>query len=233
MIEALSERRAALWKEFIEGSRFARCVLEEDFDARLIAIYLVETYHYVVHNPRHQALVATRDVDIHPNYRKFCLAHADEETGHELMALNDARSLGVFGKCLALPAALHSTEMLNAYLYFISLNGNPLRRLGYSFWAEDSYQHFKPLLERTVRHLGLVSSQLTFLIAHSNIDQEHSRDVVETLSLYCRTPEDWAAVQQVMEGSLRLQFAMLEEIHDSYREMVRGERNRYSALLPH
>jgi hypothetical protein len=229
-LASLYERRDALWRDFFLRSRFARCILEEQFDRRLLAIYFIETFHYVQHNPRHQALVSARDLPMPVNYRKFCLLHAEEETGHELMALNDLKSLHVCEPSVVLPPPLHSTELFNAYLYAVSTRGNPLRRLGYSFWAEDSYQYIQTLLARTMRVLDLTHAHLTFLISHSNIDKEHSKAVVETISLYCRSAEDWQAVGDVMEGSLRLQFAMLEEIHEAYRALCRGESNRFSFL---
>ncbi len=65
-------------------------VLEEGFaDKRLYGIYLTETFHYTFHNSRNQAMVAARKDTMNINYMKYCLKHANEEAGHEMMAFHD------------------------------------------------------------------------------------------------------------------------------------------------
>jgi hypothetical protein len=61
--------------------------------------------------------------------------------------MHDLLSLGVDKSTLEIPTPHPNTEVFIAYLYWISINGNPLQRLGYSFWAEDSYQYIGKLID--------------------------------------------------------------------------------------
>ena len=61
------------------------------------------------------------------------LPSCHEETGHENMALRDIRSLGFDVSAVSQMRPLPATETLTAYLYWISVQGNPVQRLGYSF----------------------------------------------------------------------------------------------------
>ncbi|HEX8014794.1 MAG TPA: hypothetical protein VF465_06125, partial [Flavobacterium sp.] len=53
----LKQKRDSEWANLLENSNWANFILNGDFDARFYGIYLIETYHYVMHNPKHQALV--------------------------------------------------------------------------------------------------------------------------------------------------------------------------------
>jgi len=230
-LEKLLSRRDDLWHHLLERSRFVRGLMAEPFDRRLFGIYLIETYHYVIHNPRHQALVGARSEAMHPNYRKFCFEHAAEETGHELMALHDLHHLGSLQEgSYRLSSALLQTELLNAYLYHVSTTGNPLQRLGYSFWAESAYQYVGNVIARTRQVLELSDAQMTFLVAHASIDEKHAAEVAKTLTSFCTSDDDWHAVAQVMEGSLQLQGNLLDAVWDEFVALRAGEDSRYRYL---
>lgn len=206
------------WGEILDNSRFVRWVMEGKMDKRGWATYLVQTYHYTLHNSRNQAMVGVTMASGNPQYQKFCFEHAMEETGHELMALHDASSLGFSKEELVQERPLPETEVLIAYLYWISAKGNPLQRLGYSYWAENSYRYIMPMVKKIQQGLELKNSQMTFFIAHSDIDKEHAEEVAQMLDRHCKTEQDWDDVGRVLETSLRLTAEMLEGV---YREIQR------------
>ncbi|HWN71369.1 MAG TPA: iron-containing redox enzyme family protein, partial [Haliangium sp.] len=160
-LDELDRESAAIWSEILSKSRLTAAIEKGTIDRKLFAIYMVETYHYTSHNARNQALVGVRAVGQPPQYIKFCFEHAAEETGHELMALHDVRSLGLTDASFEIPPPLPDTETLIAYLYWISATGNPLQRLGYSYWAENSYHYINPLLHKLKKRLSLEDNQLT------------------------------------------------------------------------
>jgi pyrroloquinoline quinone (PQQ) biosynthesis protein C len=161
---------------------------------------------------------------------KFCFDHAADEAGHEMMALHDLRSLGPADTELTLPAPLPATEALIAYLYWASQHGNPFRRLGYSFWAESSYEHIMPLLRVVKQKLGLQESQLTFFVAHSAIDTEHAREVRNIIGRVAKNSEDWAAIGESAETSLRMTGRMLDEVYVEYTRLMSGDSSRYAGV---
>ena len=64
-----------------------------------------------------------------------------------------------------------------AYFLVSRSSGDPLQRMGYSFWAESSYKYIMPKLRRLQECLGLSRQQLTFFIAHSDIDAKHAEEI--------------------------------------------------------
>jgi pyrroloquinoline quinone (PQQ) biosynthesis protein C len=228
-LETLKARLMATWDDLLSNSRFVRTIKSGEATRTLYALYLVETFHYTRHNARNQALVGVRMSEDDRHYQKFCFDHATAEVGHELLALHDLVSLGL-ERSPILPPPLPATEILIAYLYWISYQGNPLQRLGYSYWAESCYNYVRPLLRTVQQTLGLTTTQMTFFIAHAEIDAEHSRLVNSMISKKCADAADWDAVAKVMETSLRLTGRMMDEVHDEYIRLVDGQTERCAFL---
>lgn len=204
-------------------------------DKRIYAIYLIETYHYTYHNARNQALVATRPERGDVRYMKYCLKHAMEEAGHELMALHDLKKAGystVDYKLMEdsdLPRPLMATEVLISYLYRVSTTGNPLARLGYSFWAERVYEYLAPLM-LMFGHLGVEKSAMTFLTDHSSIDQEHAIEVNRAINMFAKTEQDWIDIENCMKTSLRLKARVMDAVFEEFVKLKEGTSDRYSFL---
>jgi pyrroloquinoline quinone (PQQ) biosynthesis protein C len=102
--------------------------------------------------------------------------------------------------------------------------------LGYSFWAENSYEHINPLIGKIRDTLQLKNSQMTFFVAHSDIDKEHAEEVERMLTRHCQTKSDWDAVERVAVLSLQLTGNMLEDVYWEYQKLVAGKPSSYSFL---
>ena len=197
----------------------------------LYAIYMIETYHYTFHNSRNQARVATRKEPIEIPYLKFCLHHAEEEAGHELMALHDVKSLGFPADIATLPEPLPATQELIRYLDEVAETGNPLARLGYSFWAERVYDYISPLLSLMKVGVGIPSKSMSFFTAHSTIDAKHAIEIDRALIRFAKTEADWEAIEACMIGSLDRTIKMTHEVLAEYDRTRAGEPTRYDAIL--
>ncbi|WP_085713078.1 MULTISPECIES: iron-containing redox enzyme family protein [unclassified Pseudomonas] len=228
-LSLLDERIEKSWADILENSRLVKAIREGEVSRVLYAIYMIETFHYTAHNARNQGLVGVRHAD-NPVYAKFCFEHAAQEVGHEKMALHDVMSLGLKHDVFDIPSALPETEVLIAYLYWISFTGNPLQRLGYSYWAENAYQFITPLINRLSESLELKPAQLTFFVAHSDIDIEHFNEIKLMLQRTCKRQDDWDAIAIVMETSLRLTGNMLEAVYEQYEAWQNGLAPRYDFL---
>ena len=206
-------------------------VLEEGFaDKRLYGIYLTETFHYTFHNSRNQALVAARKDTMNINYMKYCLKHAGEEAGHEMMAFHDLKSLGFDADVKDLPSPLKTTQALIAYLYYIAEYGNPVARLGYSFWAERSYEYIQPILKLLSEGLEVGKKSMTFFNEHSEIDIQHAIDVENAIAKYAKTDQDWQDIEDCMVNSLLLTTRMLDEVLDEFVKVKEEKETRYKFL---
>lgn len=228
-LSLLDERVEKSWADILENSRLVKAIREGCVSRALYAIYMIETFHYTAHNARNQGLVGVRHAD-NPVYAKFCFEHAAQEVGHEKMALHDVMSLGLKNEVFDIPSALPETEVLIAYLYWISFTGNPLQRLGYSYWAENAYQFINPLINSLSETLELKPAQLTFFVAHSDIDIEHFNEIKLMLQRTCKRQEDWDAIANVMETSLRLTGNMLEAVYQQFEDWQNGLAPRYDFL---
>jgi pyrroloquinoline quinone (PQQ) biosynthesis protein C len=229
-IERLTARLEKEMESLSHSPNLAK-VLEPGFaDNRLYAIYLTETYHYTKHNSRNQALVAARKDDMSPQYMKYCLHHAEEEVGHELMASHDIKAMGFDIKESELPKPLKATTALTAYLYWVAEYDLPVARLGYSFWAERSYEYIKPLLSMISDGLGVPKKAMTFFNEHSEIDAKHAEEVVEAINRFVKTEEEWQAVEDVMINSLLLTTKMMDEVLEEFVNFKESGETRYSFL---
>jgi len=215
-LDLLKNQLKNCWIDFVENGEFPKAIRAKKVDPNLYALYMYETYHYTYHNARNQALVGVRAKGVNPNYVKFCFEHAEEETGHELMALHDVRSMGYDVSENNIKAPLPQTEVLVAYLYWISAFGNPLQRLGYSFWAESVYEHIDSLLGKIKSDLNLQNSQMTFFVAHSSIDEDHAAEVQKVMLANLKTEKDWEDVEQVMLTSLDLTFKVTDAVLEEF-----------------
>jgi pyrroloquinoline quinone (PQQ) biosynthesis protein C len=225
----LDQRISKIWEEILDSSELIQTIINGKFNKYLYAIYMLETYHYTSHNAANQALVGIKNYQ-NSIYTKFCFRHAYDETGHEKMALHDLLSIGLDESKFLIPEPLPETETLIAYLYWISFNGNPLRRLGYSYWAESSYEYINPLVDKIKNTLNLNANQMTFFIAHSDIDENHAEEVKSIILRTCINPDDWKNMATTAETSLRLTGCLLDGVYREYQLFIKGESERYGFL---
>lgn len=217
MLSALKMKSQQKWAEILSTSKLAKLVSSNITDRRLYALYMIETYHYTKHNAKNQALVIQNPACTDINYMKYCLKHSLEEVGHEMMAFHDLRAMGFnFASPEDLLAPTAATDVFVAYLYQVSLTGNPFQRLGYSFWAESAYEFIMPVLQIAVKNMQLIPAQMTFFIDHAKIDENHAIDVENILLRMCKTKKDWEAVEQVMITTLVLTGNIMDAVHDRY-----------------
>lgn len=224
---------AEKWQEILQqpqALQFSKSLMGSD--RRVYALYLTQVYHYAWHTARNQALVAVNPNTKDIRYMQFCLEHALEETGHELMALHDLRSMGILINDLEkeMPPAMPATQLLIAYLYRVAQYGNPLQRLGYSFWAETSYEYIRGFIDTMGENMELNKRQMTFFYNHSTIDDKHAKDVENILLHCCNTNDDWKAIEQAAVITLDLTHQILKSVLDEYEKLVKTEPSLYEII---
>lgn len=238
-LKNLNEERLELLKHrlsaYMAGQRdswsYLKVIRPGYASKELYAIYMIETYHYTFHNSRNQARVAARKESLDIQYMKFCLHHAEEEAGHELMAVHDVKNLGFTVEPSHLPSPLPATQKLIDYLYEVSDTGNPLARLGYSFWAERVYDYISPLLTLMRVGVGIPKNAMSFFTAHSTIDAKHAVEIDRAMIRFAKTDADWKAIESCMLESLDRTIAMTHEVLAEYDRFLAGEPTRYDSIL--
>jgi hypothetical protein len=220
------------WKQALAQPRIAHFFdTAASNDRRIIAIYLLQVYHYAFHTARNQALAGINLNNANVQYMQFCFEHAMEETGHELMALHDLKTIGItFQNRTVIPAPLPSTELLIAYLYYVASQGNPVQRLGYSYWSETSYSFIRAFMDMLMKNMDMDKNQMTFFYNHAHIDDKHARDVANILVKVCKTEDDWAAVKRTAKITLGLTNDMFNESFEEFLKLTKGEESPYSFI---
>ena len=229
-IDKLKAELSLCWTEVFDQSIFLKHILEKKVTKELYALYLLETFQYTKHNALNQALCGSR-IEINDfNYQRFCFHHAEEEVGHQMMALNDLKNIGYKLDHQRLPKPLPETTTLIAYLYWISSQGNPLQRLGYSFWAESCYEFIGSILNKVRKDLNLETRHMTFFVSHAEIDSKHAIEVEKTIRKVCGNANDYNDIAEVMKTSLKLTQSMMDSVLIEYKNFQNSESQRCRAL---
>ncbi len=201
ILEALEDVVSTQWAEIKAGPFFESAKRGLTFP--LYTRVMEQIYHYTKHNSLNQASAAFKTDPEDTRLLRFAYKHALEELGHEKMVEHDLQSIGhPFDpkQCVPSPA----TEALIAYLYYVSLTQGAGPRLGYSFWAENAYEHISPVLDACRRDLGLTDKQMTFFVSHAEIDTKHAQEVKEAILRWCDTPAKEEQILRVAQTTLYL-----------------------------
>ena len=197
-------------------------------DPRLVAIYLTQVYHYAVHTPRHQALVGANINNSNFKFMQYCFEHAYEETGHELMALSDIKSLGYDVSVDTVPGRLPSTDKLISFLYEEANSDHPVHHLGYGFWSENACPFIVDFMNDLMKSMGLVDQQMTFYTNHVSIDENHAKDVREIVAKVAKTESDWAGMHRVAKVTFDLTIQIVNESLAAYQQLIKGDSTEFS-----
>ncbi len=196
------------WAKIKKG-RYWNHSLEQTVTVELYQQVMLQVYHYTRFNSINQAACAFSADPNQTTLLRFVYKHALEELGHEKMVIRDLESIGALPA--SLPAPLPPTQALIAYLNDVAIRLGPVARLGYSYWAEEVYEHIQPILNKFRTDLGLKDEQMTFFVAHSTIDEKHSEEVRLAMQRSVRTDEERALIKEVARVTLYLTGQLLEE----------------------
>lgn len=217
-----------LWEEAMHSDLITQVAAGEIYkDPVLVAIYLTQVYHYAFHTPRHQALVGANRYNTDVHYMQYCFEHALEETGHELMALSDIRSLGYGLEAEDIPVQLPSTQLLIAYLYKQAQSENPVHHLGYGFWSENACPFIDQFMQSLMIIMGLERKQMTFYSSHVTIDEGHAKEVRNIIQRVARSGEDWKGMKQVARITFDLTLGMVRDSVHAYEQFKNGESDDF------
>ncbi|WP_410951329.1 iron-containing redox enzyme family protein [Pseudomonas sp. S1(2024)] len=175
---------------------------------------MLQVYHYTRYNSVNQAACAFSADPEQTTLLRFVYKHALEELGHERMVLRDLEAVGLLPQ--QMPAPLAPTQALIAFLNDVAIRKGPIARLGYSYWAEDVYEHIQPVLDRFRSDLKLKDEQMTFFVAHSTIDEKHSEEVRLAMERAVKTEEERRQIKEVARVTLWLTGQLLEEALRAY-----------------
>ncbi|WP_152225706.1 iron-containing redox enzyme family protein [Pseudomonas sp. SCB32] len=201
------------WAQIKQGD-YWKFSLANTTPAALYQQVMLQVYHYTRYNSVSQAACAFSADPKQTTLLRYVYKHALEELGHENMVLRDLEAVGLLPQ--EMPAPLAPTQALIAFLNDVAIRKGPIARLGYSYWAEDVYEHIQPVLQRFRKDLNLNDEQMTFFVAHSTIDEKHFEEVRLAIGRAANTEEDRQQIKEVARVTLWLTGQLLEEALRAY-----------------
>ena len=218
-----------MWKAGMANDLVKQLPLLPAFkDQRILAIYLTQVYHYAVHTPRHQALVGVNPNNQNFKYMQYCFEHAYEETGHELMALNDIAALGYDINEDNMPPRLPATDKLITFLYKEANSDTPIHHLGYGFWSENACPFIGDFMKALMDSMGIDKRQMTFYSNHVTIDEGHAQEVRKIVASVAQSEDDWQGMHRVAKVTFDLTLGIVLESFQAYQELISGKSDAFA-----
>ena len=146
------------------------------------------------------------------------LRHAIEEIDHDFLALDDLEKMGVDREEVINSRPEPETQAFSSLIFDLVLRERPIGRLGYSFWAEGCLNGEQlPLVAQRVRyHFDLPDDQMTFLVAHAELDKGHSKAAIKAIEEHVNTDGDKEAVIYFGKATCRMYYHFLEGVFDKF-----------------
>jgi hypothetical protein len=200
--------------DIIKKGQFWNYCMNNKVPLDLYQLVMLQIYHYTKYNSINQAATVACIEPGNIALLKFVYKHAQEELGHEGMIIHDLKSISAMPEEIVDP--LPPTQALIAYLNNVAVRLGPIPRLGYSYWAEDSYDHIQEMLNKFKNDFKLNNNNMTFFVAHSSIDEKHSAEVKAIMEKVIKTDEDKKKIKEVANVTLYLTGKLLEESLNEY-----------------
>lgn len=143
------------------------------------AAWLAQSYYYVRHTTIFLSLMAGKYGIASPEGHKETLSHLREEHGHDKLALNDLKALGV--DVQAFPEQPPTTLLYQTQYYWLHCFG-PATLTGYSLMLEGLSARYAPDVAKRVEKAHGTKTA-SFLKVHGVADQHHFAEGVERLAL--------------------------------------------------
>jgi hypothetical protein len=150
-------------------------LLHGDLEVKHYAALMRQIFHHARENPQIQTLAASylRGTDramVKPFFR-----HATSEIGHDQLALNDLKALGVDTSGIPWERPLPATTSLLAFAFYQIQHLDPIGYLGYLFHLEFMPTRCGKQILSSLERAGVPSEAMSFIYDHSTIDVGHNK----------------------------------------------------------
>jgi thiaminase len=133
------------------------------------ANYLAQIYYYVSHSTRLLAFAAARFRSGDEKFHRRFLEHAAEEKGHQTLAVNDIKAMGL--SLQSFPELPATSALYESQYYKIEFQ-DPMAFLGYILVLEGLTVSRGAMIEKIVKE-AFGKSASTFIHVHASEDPDH------------------------------------------------------------
>ncbi len=193
----------------INKSNWFTRLSEGNLEIEHYSSFLRETYYNAGQNPQIQAFSTVFFPQADRLIMKKYYQHAIAEIGHDVLALNDLKALGVQSSDVTSIPALPETTALIAYGYYTVQFQTPLHYLGYLFHLEFMPTTSGETYIQNLKGLGIPDQALSFLIEHSEVDIQHNKMMKRYLDHFVQNEDDLRVVVQSALVTAKLHANMI------------------------
>jgi hypothetical protein len=175
---------------------------------------LNEIFHYTREDPQLQALATVYFRGSDRECVKMFFKHATSEIGHEAMALDDLRTLGMDVSSIPTANPLPATTALTAYPFYQIQYRAPVGYLGYLYFLEHMPTKHGSTYAQALSSIGVPTGAMTFLSEHMSVDVSHNKLMEVYLEKLVRTRADADEVIYAMRVTGQLYAEMISAAFD-------------------
>lgn len=197
----------------LDAPIFAACQRGEITREHYVA-FLTQAYHHVKHTVPLLMACGSRLPHEYEWLRQAIGHYIEEEMGHHDWILDDIRACDYSAddveQNVGAGKACQSIELMVAYLYHQIDRGNPMALFGMVWVLEGTSVGVGGRIAQLVKSsLGLPDTALSYLLSHSELDQEHIK-FFEALMAKVDKPHDQQAIIESANIVFRLYGDMLQ-----------------------
>ncbi|MEM9173116.1 MAG: iron-containing redox enzyme family protein, partial [Pseudomonadota bacterium] len=172
---------------------------------------LRQIFHHARENPQIQALATVYFRGSQRDMVKKFYAHASSEIGHDQLALNDLKVLGVDVTDIPEEYPLAATSALLGYAFYQIQHHNPIGYLGYLLFLEFTPTTIGGELLKRLKVMGIPEEAMSFLADHTTIDVHHNKLMEQYVEKLVKSAADMSAVTYAIHTTARLYAGMLDD----------------------
>lgn len=185
-------------------------VLQGRIGTEHYASYLRQVFHHTRENPQIQTLATVYFRGHQRAAIKRFFRHASSELGHDILALEDLRTLGEDVARLAEENPLPETAALIAFPFHQIYNLSPVGYLGYLFFLEFLPTGNGGALMDALERVGVEGGAMRFLRDHATIDVGHNKLMEGYAQALLKRPRELASAIYAMRVTGVLYGRMIE-----------------------
>lgn len=170
---------------------------------------LRQIFHHARENPQIQALAAVHFRGHQREMVSMFFKHAIQEIGHDQLALNDLKAMGVDVSSIPYERPLPATTALLSYPFFQITQRNPLGYLGYLFFLEFTPTHGGEKYMELFKAIGVPEEALSFIHEHATVDIAHNKMMEKYIERLVTTEEEIEEICYAVQVTGRLYTDMI------------------------
>lgn len=195
-------------------NRLVKSVENGTLQVKHYHLLLSKIFHQVYYSSTTFSLAASRCNFNQKSMRDYLIVHAEEERFHWTWILNDLQTSGYKGEDPRTTSPDLSTVSYFSYAHFLAMT-DPGARLAMAYVLEGISAKFGVHVgKKAIEILNLTSEQATFFIGHGELDQGHSKEVLECLIQSNPTDSQWALYTEAAKTTAGLYQRIYDEVMD-------------------